>query len=366
MTDRNDDYLWDKSGPPDPEVARLEELLRPLGQQEATVRLKPATTSISSPRSTGRPDVLPPSTQSSFTRSEGLRYISALAAAAVIAIVAGGWWLVNRSRPTRPGWEVTRVEGSPTISSQRIGSQSQLPVGDWLETNEQSKASISVANVGRVEIEPGTRVGLVSARAGDYRLQLARGTLHAVIWAPPGQFFVETPSSLAVDLGCAYTLNVDPAGNSLVHVTAGWVGFEWQGRESFIPAGSLCLTRPGVGPGTPFHQGSSPAVRAALETIDFNAGSPNTGEALGRVLAESGERDEVMLWHLLTRVPVDERDRVFDRLAHFVPPPPGVTREGIRAGRRDMLDQWWDALGLGTASWWRTWKQPWQGGPNTK
>ena len=41
----------------------------------------------------------------------------------------------------------------------------------------------------------------------------------------------------------------------------------------------------------------------------------------------------------------------------FVPPPPGVTREGIRAGRREMLDAWWDALGLGTAAWWRTWKK---------
>ena len=33
-----------------------------------------------------------------------------------------------------------------------------------------------------------------------------------------------------------------------------------------------------------------------------------------------------------------------------------VTREGIRAGRREMLDQWWDALGLGTMGMWRTWK----------
>jgi hypothetical protein len=53
-----------------------------------------------------------------------------------------------------------------------------------------------------------------------------------------------------------------------------------------------------------------------------------------------------------------DRDRVFDRLAQFVRPPPTVTRDGIQAGRRDMLDAWWDALGLGTAAWWRTWKGP--------
>jgi hypothetical protein len=359
----NDDYLWDRSGPPDPEVARLEELLRPLGQQEpgpiplvrlkaeTTVRLKPDTTySSSAPTSAGKP--------------EYLRCVPALAAA-LIAIVIGGWWIVSSPRPRTPGWEVTTIEGAPTIASRRIGSRSELPVGGWLETNERSKAGISVANIGRVEIDPRTRVSLVSARAGDYRLNLERGTLHAVISAPPGQFFVETPSSLAVDLGCAYTLTVDDTGRGLVRVTAGWVGFEWQGLESFIPAGFEGATRPGIGPGTPYHLRSSPAFRGALETIDFSRESPATSPALSRVLAEAGERDEVTLWHLLTRVPPSERDRVFDRLADFVPPPASVTRDGIRLRRRDMLDAWWDALGLGTASWWRTWKQPWQG-PNTK
>ena len=44
----SDDYLWDRSGPPDPEIARLEALLQPLGQPQSvlspTVRLKPDPT----------------------------------------------------------------------------------------------------------------------------------------------------------------------------------------------------------------------------------------------------------------------------------------------------------------------------------
>ena len=37
-----------------------------------------------------------------------------------------------------------------------------------------------------------------------------------------------------------------------ISVTTGWVGFEWRGRESFIPAGAVCLTRKSLGPGTPY------------------------------------------------------------------------------------------------------------------
>ena len=341
----NDDYLWDRGGTPDPEVARLERQMASLAQKNPP----PALT-------------LPEPARPRRRWVPGVRGIPgvyvALATAATLAIATVGVTLARRSRSNVPGWEVTRVAGAPTIASRRMAGQTRLPVGGWLETDDRSTASINVGTIGQVNVEPRTRLRLISARDGDHRLQLERGTLRATIWAPPGQFVVETASSTAVDLGCAYTLTMDDEGAGLVSVLVGWVGFEWRGRESFIPAGSVCATRPGKGPGTPYNERVSPAFREALQTIDFPSGAPDNGAALSRVLMEAEERDEVTLWHLLTRVDARERDRVFDRLAQFVPPPPGVTRDGIRAGRRDMLDAWWDALGLGTAAWWRTWKRP--------
>jgi hypothetical protein len=345
----NDDYLWDRSGEPDPEVEALERRLSVLAQ--------------------GSPPALAlPERSAGSGGPEGLYYVSpdvrsrpgiraALAAAATLAVVASGVFMVYRSRGQASGWEVASTAGAPTIASQAVGERGRLPVGGWLETDERSTASLTVGTIGRVTVEPGTRVRLISARSGDHRLQLERGTLRATIWAPPGQFAVETASSTAVDLGCAYTLTMDDEGAGLVTVLVGWVGFEWRGRESFVPAGSLCPTRPGKGPGTPYNERVSPAFRDALQTIDFTGGAPEASAALTRVLDEAQERDEVTLWHLLTRVSTSDRDRVFDRLAQFVPPPAGVTREGVRTGRREMLDAWWDALGLGTAAWWRTWKR---------
>ena len=333
----NDDYLWDRSGAPDPEIARLEQMLAPFAQPEPApmVRLKPDTTGGWAFRREADP-------------TQAGRWFGVALLAASVIVVVGGLALAFRFRPPVPSFEVAGLEG---VTS--------LPVGGWLETNESAKANIKIANIGEVSVEPRTRLGLLRTRAGDHRLQLARGTLHATIWAPPGQFFVETPSSTAIDLGCAYTLTIDDEGAGLVTVTLGWVGFEWRGREAFIPAGSMCVTRPGIGPGTPYHKDTPSAVRAALDTIDFRSGAPDSSAAVGVVLEAAQERDEVTLWHLLSRLPIGERDRVFDRLAEFVPPPAGVTREGIREGRRDMLDRWWDALGLGTMSWWRTWKQSW-------
>ena len=336
------DYLWDRSGPRDPDVVRLERLLAPLGQSNPPPELRIPT---------------------SRRRFSAAFVLVVTAAAAVVAAVVTVVARDSRHQPT--GFVVTTIAGSPMIGARPVGDRGRLLPGRWIETDSAARASIDIADIGRVDLDPQSRLRLVSSRPGDYRMHLLHGTLHALIWAPPGQFAVDTPTSTTVDLGCAYTLNVGDDGLGLVKVETGWVGFEWQGRESFIPAGAVCVTRPALGPGTPYFDDVSPAFRAAIDVIDAgDSRAPNAEAerraALALVLTQARDKDVVTLWHLLSRLRPEERDAVFNALARFVPPPESITRDGIRRGDRAMLDAWWDRLGLGTTDWWRTWKQQWR------
>ncbi len=342
----SDDYLWDKRGVPDPEVRRLEEVLGRLRHRPSL----PFDADLVAAAHNA-----PGSRRLSSARSPLL-----LIAAALIAAVGAGWFLASSS-PRHPAWQVSSLQGAPTVALARIEGTRPLRVGEWLETDATARARISAGSVGQVDVDPESRVRVSSVREGNVRLRLARGKMHALIWAPPGRFFVDTPSSTAVDLGCAYTLSVDEDGSGKVEVTSGWVGFEWKGRESFIPAGAVCLTRPGIGPGTPHYASASPALEAALGVLDFESVSAEERQAaVTTVLNQARPADAVTLWHLLRRVDPRDSDRVFDRLAAFVPPPRGVTRDGVRAGERGMLDRWWDELGLGSMSMWREWQQNWR------
>jgi hypothetical protein len=216
-----------------------------------------------------------------------------------------------------------------------------------------------VGLIGLVEVEPSTSLRLLDAGRADHRLSMARGKVRATILAPPGNFFINTPSAVAVDLGCEYTLEVDEAGAGVLRVVTGWVGIEHQGLESFVPRGAMCLSRPGVGPGTPYYEDASLPLQRALEEIDFGSDPAARAAALATVTAEARRRDALSLWHLLTRALPDERRGIYDRLAALVPPPEGVTPEGIVTGDHEMLDAWWDELELGSAGFWRTWKAPW-------
>ena len=58
------------------------------------------------------------------------------------------------------------------------------------------------------------------------------------------------------------------------------------------------------------------------------------------VLEKAGFYDMVTLWHLLSRVQKGDRERVYDALAAYVPPPAEVTRDGILSLDKTMLAAW--------------------------
>ena len=328
------DYLWDRSGEPDPEIERLERVLGTLrSERQAPEWPRRATV----PRA----------------------YQRLLPIAAVLLVFIAGAWIVWRGAPAATGgWEVSSLEGAPRVGRAPIGDSGRLTVGQWLETDAHARARVAVGEIGEMDVEPNTRMRLIQSRSSEHRVSVARGEIHALIWAPPRQFFVDTPSAVAVDLGCSYVLRVDDRGDEFVEVSTGWVAFERNGRESFIPAGAACHARRGLGLGTPSYLDAPPELRAALDRLDFARGGR---PALDVVLADARARDAVTLWHLIPRVARNDRPAVYDRMAALVPPPQGVTEAGILTLDRNMLDQWWNQLGLDDASWWRMWKGPYPG-----
>ena len=332
-------YLWDGSGKPDPEIVRLETLLGQL-------------------RHRGVPPALPTRKPGRSQMTSAIGSLSA--AAAVLLLAAIGWYVIAiLSR----GWTVQPISGTPIVDgvhspSGSGASTARLRVGEWLETDAVSRARIDVGEIGRVDVEPNTRLQVIAARGREHRMSLARGLIHARIWAPPKLFFVNTPSATAIDLGCEYTLQVDDDGGGLIRVSLGWVSFEGYGRESFIPQGAIGRMRPGAGPGTPYYGDAPPGYGEALEVLDFNPlDDPRHARSFDLVLSSARREDALTLWHLLSRGSLAERERVYDRLAALVPPPAGVTREAVLKKDQSALDQWWDTLGLETANWWRLWKR---------
>ncbi|MDQ2937928.1 MAG: hypothetical protein M3R67_10505 [Acidobacteriota bacterium] len=96
----NDDYLWDRTGEPDPEVQQLEQVL-------GTLRYQPRPLEIPArPASLFKPNLL---------RNFAARYATGLAVAATIAVMllGLGLWLGLQRRQTT---EVAKTEDRPVVS----------------------------------------------------------------------------------------------------------------------------------------------------------------------------------------------------------------------------------------------------------
>ena len=354
-----DDYLWDGSGEPDPEVQKLERVLGRYRHDQRAPSFEQVVVIRAAKQRWG------------FFNVRWSYQIGAVAA--VVLLVVAAFFALRPLFPENSGagWDVARLEGAPRVGWHSIGEKTKpgkLRIGQTLVTDGSSRASITLDETGRVDVDPGSRLRLVTNGPGHKRLSLELGTIHATIWAPPGEFVVDTPSAIAVDLGCVYTLHVDESGAGLLRTTMGWVGFQLNGREAFIPAGAICQTRPKIGPGTPHFEDASASFRDALSKFDFAATTPRERNALlGILLVDARKDDALTIWHLLSRVSEADRPAVYDRLAMLAPPPAGVTREGILRLDRTMLDAWWNSLGYGDVELWRTYERDWsKSQPNSK
>lgn len=285
------------------------------------------------PKSIEPPRDLWPGIQARLRRGRRNWYWIPLAAAAVVALV-----LIARTVEREPAWDVTNLAGRPMLGSSRLTASGRFRVGDWLLTDDSSRALVAVGEIGELKVEPGTRLQLVAARADDHRLALARGAIEATVDAVPRLFFVETPAGTAIDLGCAYTLETDSLGSGLLHVTRGEVEFATGSRSSRVPLGAMMETRPVIGPGIPYVEDAPAPLVRALVTFDFEKGG---ARAARNVLALARAQDALSLWHLLQRVDPTLRATVYDRLAALVPPPSGVTRARAIALDSTALEGYW-------------------------
>ena len=208
------------------------------------------------------------------------------------------------ARPPGPSWAVHPMEG-PLPLAQGDG---RLHVGEWLETEAGVRARVDVAEIGTLDVGPASRLRLLNSSEGEHRVELAQGSIHAVVTAPPRLFIVDTPTASAVDLGCEYTLEVDDDASNLC-VSLGWVALERDGMTSYVPAGA-CSTSRGGKIGLPvFKDAPEPFAKAALA---MDAGQIDVAE-----LIRSARRfDSVTLWHVADRLGA-QGEPVRARLRHL-------------------------------------------------
>jgi hypothetical protein len=238
-------------------------------------------------------------------------------------------------------WLVSNLVGSPKIQDKEIIKIDSIKIGEWLITDDSSKALLLVANIGEIIVNPSTKLKILKSDSSEHRIMLDYGTINANINAEPRSFVVNTKSVEAIDLGCAYTLSVDHKGNGLLYVKSGMVELESKEGGSLVSAGNFCITKEGLGPGTPYSKDSSPEFRKALLDFDFNN---LNDKSLQSILKNAKSSDVMTLLQVLPKVKDKNRATVFTKITTFVPPPRKIYTDSIPQLDMEDLNKWIEML----------------------
>lgn len=303
----DESYWWDRTGRPDAELQTWERELAPFRYAKRTS--KP-------------------------------RWQYAVAAAAVLLMLATVWMM----RRTDTMVVVVRMEGDLTIAGRPGRAGTVVPQGQRLETQAGGRALLRLGTLGEVELVDEVALVVAPAKAGRITLRLAKGELRARIAADPYAFRVETPGAVVDDMGCAYQVVTDPAGNGWLRVSEGWVRLQSNGIESLVVEGTEAALRTQTGPGVPYRKDIDPALRRVAEAI--TDGQTPDGLALSEALRQAQRADAPTLLNLLWRAPEPHAELIFKALAAQHPPPSSVRWERFQAGDLTAVAEWWPKLGF--------------------
>lgn len=286
MTGR-DDYLWDRSGEPDPLVERLEQALAPLAHDGRPLPLE----RLPAPR-------------------PARRWPFVLAAAALLAVVVGAW----------------------------LFREPSLAEGDAPRTFAAGKQPVLVrlGDLAQLTLQPGSELHFVHWTKEQALFRLATGALEARVAPPPavqpGFFRIGTALGTVIDQGCRYQLSLAEGGDAFVRVTEGAVTFEFPARTVFVPAQATTTVGQG-GPSTPVFLDAEPELRKAVRFYDELAEKSRAAKDGGDVRREGAKmvveyarapRDTLPLWHLLHDDDETIRALAEDALLRLVGPPENV------------------------------------------
>lgn len=314
-----DDWLWDRSGEPDPVVESLEQRLRVLRHRGEAAKAPSA-------------GVTPPTPLRRWLWPVGLGGL----AAALLA----GWWL-------------TSAEPASVVRLAIGASGAALPARIDASTRD---VHVELGNAGDVTVRRGSALRLERLDPELARLFLERGALEAFV-APTVQarwLEVGTPSARCVDLGCRYTLTVDDHGIATVVVELGRVAFADGRREVVVPFGATCRATPEGGAGTPRYLADQDTPFAGvLDRLDDTSvapiGSQRRLDLTNKLLSVASQDHRTLsLWHLLQDDDARVRDAVADWLVRRYGRPedlaPDVAPDDpqvLAAWRRVLQPLWW-------------------------
>ena len=333
MSKTDDDFLWDGTGTPDADMAAMQKNLAPLAHHAPLDEMRLARERRDQPISAQDARNAPSRTgrQSPVLLAAGI-CSAGLCVAALLLLMKGG-----KKNPCTEAASGFAFESSSDVScGSHASMQGHMPIGETITVGRTSM-ELTIANIGKARIAPGSEITLVTTSIREHRLALRHGRMHAMVVAPPRLFVVETAAATAIDLGCEYDVAINRAGVGELTVMSGNVELTSKFGAVVVPAGYTAQLAPNLSTGVPLITAGNGYLVAIAS--DIAAGRPIAPARWSTPTAD----DAISLAYLLPRLDAVARNIVVDQLSTLVPLA-DINAAAAKAGDLGEIQRWCNAL----------------------
>ncbi|MFZ1323346.1 MAG: zf-HC2 domain-containing protein [Ignavibacteria bacterium] len=237
-------------------------------------------------------------------------------------------------------WKVVNLKGSPQIGDSKISGSDSIKEGQWIITDSNSMAELIITDIGKVTIEPGSKVVFINGADSSGKIFVEYGMINTQTINDKNKLFmVEMPSAIAENFGGSYSLKIDKKGDGMIFVKSGKVDIQSPNKMAIVPAGNIVMTKNGIGVGTPFNEKASTKFRNALFDYDFG----NCNNYCVNVLLDNAKMtDAVSLVNILNGKPVDQeiKNEIYNKIVNYVPPPSNSKSDSIHNFDEKEFEIW--------------------------
>jgi len=234
-------------------------------------------------------------------------------------------------------WTIVVKSGTPQLNTQIVEGNTKINIGDIIQTNDISEATLELPDVGTIEVLGNT---ILKRLNGRYSAKLIIGKI--IINTVGAKEFLHVETSLAVinefNLGSNFIVQSDGSGNSAIELIDGRLQFISRETEFTFPGKYKLKIFKGAEASLPFHTSSTPEYISLLDEYIF--GKKKSDENLNMIIESSSAKDGITLWNLFRIVKPEQRQVVYDKLYELFPHSEEMTREDILTLDEDMLYVW--------------------------
>ena len=237
-------------------------------------------------------------------------------------------------------WDVRIINGSAKINDSEINEEGSLSLNDALSTGDNSKAVVTIAGIGAIEIGPNT----IFKRNNKTDICIfEKGIIIARLINRNDKFTVKISGTEIKDYktGNTYSLSKLEDGRYKLDVIKGWMEAKSKYNQSIIPQNYFLYITESGGCGIPCPQNATSDIKNVISDYSLQG---NAESVLGSFISLADKSEAISLWNLLPRLNPLIRGAVFDKMNELIGTPKSVTKNGTIGLDNRMMNLWFKKI----------------------